>query len=65
MQTITETARAFFEPCESGKGSSVCRIGCTPDVSFAAQAEPLAEVRTLEQSTERMKALMAVLTDAT
>ena len=65
MPTITETAQAFFEACEAGKGWSVCRTWCAPDATFAAQAEPLAEFRTLEQYTEWMKGLMTVLTDAT
>lgn len=65
MSSITETAQAFFEACEAGKGWSVCRTWCTEDATFAAQAEPLAEIRTLEQYTEWMKGLMTVLTDAT
>jgi ketosteroid isomerase-like protein len=65
MQTITETAQEFFEACEAGKGWSVCRTWCMPNATFAAQAEPLAEIRTLEQYTEWMKGLMTVLPDAT
>jgi predicted ester cyclase len=65
MQTITETAKLFFDACEKGKGWSVCGTWCTPDATFAAQAEPLAEVRTLEQYTEWMKGLMTILPDAT
>ncbi len=65
MSSITETAQAFFEACEAGKGWGVCRTWCTPNATFSAQAEPLAEIRSLEQYTERMKGLMTVLTDAT
>ena len=65
MPSITETAQAFFEACEAGKGWSTCRGYCSPDATFAAQAEPLADVKTLEQYTDWMQGLMTVLTDAT
>jgi ketosteroid isomerase-like protein len=65
MSSIAETAQAFFEACEAGKGWSVCRAWCAPDATFAAQAEPLADVTTLEQYTDWMQRLMKVLTDAT
>ena len=63
MPSITEQAHAFFEACEAGKGWSACRAYCTPDATFTAQAEPLADVKTLEQYTDWMKGLMTVLTD--
>lgn len=63
MPSITESAQAFFEACEAGKGWGVCQAWCTPDATFAAQAEPLAEIRSLEHYTEWMKGLMTVLTD--
>ena len=65
MPSITETAQAFFEACEAGKGWDVCRAWCTPDATFAAQAEPLADVTTLQQYTDWMQVLMGILTDAT
>ena len=65
MSSITEMAQAFFDACETGKGWRVCREYCSPDATFSAQAEPLAEVRTLQQYTDWMQGLMAVLTDAT
>jgi ketosteroid isomerase-like protein len=65
MSSITETAQAFFEACEAGEGWGVCRAWCAPDATFAAQAEPLADIKTLEQYTEWMHGLMLVLTDAT
>jgi predicted ester cyclase len=61
--TITVTARAFFEACEAGKGWQGCRAYCTPDASFAAQAEPLADVRTLEQYADWMKGLLTFMPD--
>jgi ketosteroid isomerase-like protein len=63
MSTITETARAFFSACEDGKGWEGCSAYCTSDASFAAQAEPLADTKTLRDYTEWMKGLLTVLTD--
>jgi predicted ester cyclase len=63
MATITETAKAFFEACEAGKGWDVCQAYCTPDASFAAQAEPLAETRTLKDYAEWMKGLLTFVPD--
>jgi hypothetical protein len=65
MAPITETAKAFFDACETGRGWEACQAYCSPDATFAAQAEPLADVKTLEQYTDWMKGLMTVLTDAT
>jgi ketosteroid isomerase-like protein len=64
MPAITETAMAFFTACETGKGWEGCRAYCSPDATFAAQAEPLAEVKTLAQYADWMQGLMTVLTDA-
>ena len=63
MSSITETASAFFEACEEGKGWDVCQAYCTADATFTAQAEPLADVKTLRQYTDWMKSLLTVLTD--
>ena len=64
MSNITETARAFFDACETGRGWDGCRAYCHPDASFTSQAEPLANVRTLQEYTEWMKGIMSVLPDA-
>jgi predicted ester cyclase len=61
--SITETARSFFDACETGQGWTVCSGYCQPNATFAAQAEPLADMRTLEQYTEWMKAMYAVIPD--
>jgi predicted ester cyclase len=63
MSSITPIARTFFEACETGKGWAACREWCTPEATFAAQAEPLAEVRTLQQYTEWMKGLLTFIPD--
>ncbi|MFZ5784094.1 MAG: ester cyclase [Pseudomonadota bacterium] len=63
MSAMIAVAHAFFAACESGKGWEGCKAHCTADASFAAQAEPLADVKTLAQYTEWMKGLMAILPD--
>jgi predicted ester cyclase len=63
MPTITETARAFFDACETGKGWQACSTYCQPDASFSAQAEPLADVHTLKDYTEWMKGLLVFIPD--
>jgi predicted ester cyclase len=63
MTAITGIAMQFFTACEAGKGWDGCRAYCKPDATFSAQAEPLADVRTLQQYTEWMKGLMTILPD--
>ncbi|HUC66972.1 MAG TPA: ester cyclase [Stellaceae bacterium] len=63
MANITSIAQSFFDACETGKGWERCRSFCTSNASFAAQAEPLAELRTLQQYTDWMKGLLSVLPD--
>ena len=63
MSDITATAHAFFEACETGKGWAGCAPYCTPDASFAAQAEPLADIRTLKDYADWMKGLIAIMPD--
>ena len=64
MPAIEDVAEAFFTACETGKGWEVCGAYCRPNATFSAQAEPLLEVKTLEQYTDWMKGLMTVLPDA-
>ncbi len=63
MSTITDVAEAFFAACETGRGWKACSACCTPAATFCAQAEPLANVKTLKQYTEWMKGMMTVLPD--
>jgi predicted ester cyclase len=62
-ESITETARVFFDACETGKGWAVCSAYCQPNASFAAQAEPLADMQTLQQYTEWMKGMLVLMPD--
>src|SRR5215212_12070303 len=64
MASITRVAESFFEACETGKGWAGCKAYCTPDATFAAQAEPLLDVKTLEGYTDWMKAVTGMLPDA-
>jgi predicted ester cyclase len=63
MSSIISVAEKFFEACEAGKGWAVCKEWCTPDATFAAQAEPLADVRTLAQYADWMKGLLTFIPD--
>jgi steroid delta-isomerase-like uncharacterized protein len=63
-ESIIQTARAFFDACETGKGWAVCSAYCQPNASFTAQAEPLADVKTVEQYADWMKGILVVLPDA-
>ena len=64
MSSITEVATLFFEACEAGKGWEVCKQYCKPNASFSAQAEPLMDVKSLQQYTDWMKAVTTFLPDA-
>ena len=63
MSSIAAIADRFFADCETGQGWGACKAYCTPDATFAAQAEPLAGVTTLAQYTEWMKGLLISLSD--
>ena len=49
MASITAIANDFFDACETGKGWEACKAYCTPNATFAAQAEPLADIKTLAE----------------
>ena len=63
MPSITKVAMEFFEACEAGKGWDACKAYCKPDATFSAQAEPLADVRSLSQYADWMKGLMTIMPD--
>jgi predicted ester cyclase len=63
MAAIKEVATQFFEACEAGKGWEACKAYCKPDATFSAQAEPLADVRTLQAYADWMQGLMKMLPD--
>lgn len=63
MSSIRDTARRFFDACETGQGWEACREYCHPDATFSAQAGPLADLHTLEEYTEWMKGLLVPIPD--
>ncbi|MFQ6030987.1 MAG: ester cyclase [Dehalococcoidia bacterium] len=63
MSSIKEKAEQFFDACETGKGWETCRQYCHPQATFAAQADALAGVDTLEAYTEWMKGLLTPVPD--
>jgi predicted ester cyclase len=63
MASIRDTAAAFFDACETGKGWAGCRQYCHPAATFSAQADALAGVTTLEGYTEWMKGLFTPAPD--
>ena len=63
MVPITATANEFFAACDAGKGWEGCKTYCAPDASFSSQAEPLAEVNTLQQYADWMQGLMKMMPD--
>jgi predicted ester cyclase len=60
---IEQTARDFFEACETGGGWSACKAYCKDGASFACQADALAETATLEGYAEWMKGLLRPIPD--
>lgn len=64
MASIKDTALAFFDACETGKGWAGCQQYCHPGATFAAQAGALAGVETLEAYAEWMKSLFTPMPDA-
>jgi len=63
MTSMIAIAAKFFEACETGKGWGGCKEYCRTDATFSAQAEPLAEVHTLQQYAEWMKGLLTFIPD--
>ena len=61
--TLEQTARTFFEACETGGGWETCKGYCHATASFACQADALADVTTLEGYTEWMKGLLGPIPD--
>lgn len=61
--SISDTAMAFFDACETGKGWGECAQYCAPEASFSCQSQALAETHTLEAYTEWMKGLLVPLPD--
>ena len=63
MSNDIETARDFFEACETGKGWEGCQSYCKPGATFSSQTGALAEIDTLEGYAEWMKNLLIPIPD--
>lgn len=61
--TMIDTAKAFFESCETGKGWETCSQYCSENATFSCQARSLAEIDTLDGYTEWMKGLLVPVPD--
>ena len=61
--SISETARNFFEACETGKGWAECAQYCHDGATFSCQAVALAEISTLEGYTDWMQGLLTPIPD--
>lgn len=64
MPTMKSTALKFFDACETGKGWDACREFCHEGATFSAQADALAEVKTIQAYTDWMKGVYAFAPDA-
>jgi hypothetical protein len=62
--SMSDTARAFFEACETGKGWEECEKYCDPGATFSAQAEPLTDIKTLAAYADWMRDLVGYMPDA-
>ncbi len=63
MSTNLESARQFFEACETGKGWEDCKAFCHPDATFSSQTTVLADISSLEGYCEWMKNLLTPIPD--
>jgi ketosteroid isomerase-like protein len=63
MGANLETARHFFEACETGKGWKACKEHCHEEASFSSQTGALADITTLEGYCEWMKNLFTPIPD--
>jgi len=63
MSDIRERAKLFFDACESGRGWEGCKDYCHSDATFAAQADALDGIHTVEGYTEWMKGLFTPMPD--
>jgi predicted ester cyclase len=63
MSTMKETARQFFDACETGTGWDGCKAFCHAGATFSAQVGALAGVTTLEGYTDWMKGLFTPVPD--
>lgn len=61
--SMINSATAFFEACETGKGWDGCKSWCHDGASFSCQADALAETTTLSAYADWMKGLLTPVPD--
>jgi len=61
--SISDTAVAFANACDAGKGWEVCKQWCTDGATFSCQADALAEITNLEGYVEWAKGLLTPVPD--
>ena len=61
--THAQTARDFFEACETGKGWDGCKTWCLEGATFSCQADALAQTSTLAAYADWMKGLFGPIPD--
>ncbi len=61
--TIYQTAKDFFEACESGKGWEGCKPWCHEGATFSCQADALADTTSLAAYADWMKGLLGPIPD--
>ena len=61
--TNLDTATAFFDACETGKGWDICQQWCEKNATFACQADALSEIKSLAAYCDWMKGLLGPIPD--
>jgi len=64
MSAMLESAKLFFDACETGKGWEVCKDYCHEDASFSAQAGAIAGIDTLAGYCQWMEDFFTPVPDA-
>lgn len=63
MTSNIDTATAFFEACETGKGAEGIAPYIHADATFSAQSGAIADIATLADYADWMKGLLGILPD--
>lgn len=61
--SMTNTAKTFFDACETGMGWAGCAQYCAANASFTCQSGALADTHTLEAYAEWMKGMLTPIPD--
>ncbi|MEM6848760.1 MAG: nuclear transport factor 2 family protein [Pseudomonadota bacterium] len=60
---MLETAKSFFEACETGQGWAACAPYCADGATFSAQSDALADINSLEGYADWMKGILGPIPD--